>query len=292
VIETRFTEYSYYDADVGNVNVTIKRYIVTTDSFVTVASMLTDDAGYCSVYLLPNTFYKVFLSKAGYVSGESDYIPAPPNAWGQTDIKVFRIVAKTSITPNERKTFWNYCTFTGNMYQNDTLCMIYNDGLTNTTNVNFYLYQEYNGTLILLNTTGTVNNSLTYWFRLVNHSMVHKIHMSLNQTDFGWINITITVNPYWTPTEALRHWIEDRSSDIFGAFDLGYVNFFVIFLSCLACLLIPGNKNIEFGIVLAGLVLGLISIKFVLSWQLLALIPFIILIGIIFAIVKHGKVKL
>jgi hypothetical protein len=294
VVETVSAGDYQYDSDVGDVNVTIKRYVILSDSFVTVASMLTDDAGYCSVYLLPNTFYKVFLSKEHYVSGESDYIPAPPNQWGQTEIKLFRIIAETSTTPPEalEKTFWNYCTFTGVMNQNDTIYMTYIDLLSNTTDAQFYLYEEYNGTLILKNTTSTIDDFLYYWFGLLNHSRVHKIRLSLNQTDFGWVNITIIVNPYTTPSDDRRHWIEDTSSDVFGSFEPGYVNFFIIFASCLACLLIPGHKNIEVGIVLTGLILGLISVKITLPWQLLALIPFIVFIGILFAVVKHGKVKL
>jgi hypothetical protein len=102
------------------------------------------------------------------------------------------------------------------------------------------------------------------------------------------------VNPWvnTTSTDARRKWIEDVTKDVFGRFDPGYVNFFVIFIPCLFVLLIPGNKNLEFGIVMAGLVLGLISTKVSIPWQLQALVPFIIFIGIVFAIVKHGKVKI
>jgi hypothetical protein len=43
---------------------------------------------------------------------------------------------------------------------------------------------------------------------------------------------------------------------------------------------------------MCGLVLGLIGTKVSMPWQLQALVPFIIFIGIVFAIVKHGKVKI
>jgi hypothetical protein len=92
VIETIETEYTEVDRGVEDAIVTIKRYANTTDTYVDVAALLTDANGYCNVYLLPNILYKVNITKSGYLSSISDYIPAPANQYGQTTEKTFRII--------------------------------------------------------------------------------------------------------------------------------------------------------------------------------------------------------
>ena len=281
-----------YDVDVEGVKVTIKKYLESEDKFVTTASMITDAAGLVNVYLIPGVWYKVYLNKTGYYNSTNDYIPSPPNEWGQTEVKTFKIIAIISGEEELDKTFYLYCTFTGELYENNTLKLSYVDSLCNTTDALFLLYEEYNGTFTYMDQTSTTECSLVHWFSGLNHSRSHKIILHLNHTDFGWINVTINVNPWVSTSGATRKWIEDISTDVFGKFDPGWVNFFVIFIPCLFVLIIPGNKNLEFGIVIVGLALGLISVKISLTPEMQALIPFIIFIGILFAVVKHGKVKI
>lgn len=282
-----------YASDVSGCLVTVKRYINTTGQYEMVSSVVTDAGGIIGVYLLPGVFYKVFLNKTGYVDSVNDYIPNPANQYGQTDIKTLSIVRFTLVNETYDKTFEVYCFFNGTMYGNNSLLLEFVDTLCNVTDMRFTIYEDYNLTLTYVDFAYSTFCSLTRWF-IVNSSRVHIVMLSLNQTDFGWINRSITVNPYVNLSDVAERtkWLEDRSTAIFGAFPPGYVNFFVIFGSCLLVLLIPGNKNIEFGIVFVGLVLGLLSTKVTMPWQLIALIPFFVFMGVLYAVIKHGKVKL
>lgn len=92
VVETITTEYTSYDKGVEDAFVIVKRYINSTGLFVEVSSVYTDANGYINLYLIPDAHYKVFINKTGYVGTIGDYIPSPPNVYGQTAEKTFRIV--------------------------------------------------------------------------------------------------------------------------------------------------------------------------------------------------------
>jgi len=51
-----------------------------------------------SLYLMPGIFYKVVITKDDYLTKDSDYEPAPPNEYGQTVEKVFRIEKEVPTT--------------------------------------------------------------------------------------------------------------------------------------------------------------------------------------------------
>jgi hypothetical protein len=93
------------NAPIENAFMEIKRYINTSGTFVTVSSLYTDANGYVNIYLVPNVHYKVFISKARYDTTIGDYILAPPNAFGQTEEKNFRLYK--SATTN----MWDYVTY-------------------------------------------------------------------------------------------------------------------------------------------------------------------------------------
>lgn len=91
VIEVVETEYSPYERVVENALITIKKYVNTSGIYETVYSLYTDASGYIHVYLQSLTDYKVFINKTGYNETISNYIPQPPNEYGQTDMKTFTI---------------------------------------------------------------------------------------------------------------------------------------------------------------------------------------------------------
>jgi len=91
VVESYETDYGISDRAVENALVTFQRYINTTDSYEDISILLTDANGYVDLYLMPGVIYKVIISKDGYVTKSSSFQPAPPNEYGQTTEKVFRI---------------------------------------------------------------------------------------------------------------------------------------------------------------------------------------------------------
>ncbi len=92
VVEALTYESGIVDYPVEDVIVVIKRYEENSGSFVNMSVLKTDDNGYVNLYLIAGGFYKVYLSKSGYVSSSGDYYPEPANEWGQTAEKIFRIV--------------------------------------------------------------------------------------------------------------------------------------------------------------------------------------------------------
>lgn len=92
VVETALESYyTQVDNPVEDAKVIIKRYENCEDQFVNMTILNTDANGYVNAYLMPYQFYKVFIYKDGYYEKISDYIPQPPNNYGQTDTKIFRI---------------------------------------------------------------------------------------------------------------------------------------------------------------------------------------------------------
>lgn len=296
VVYSYVSELYSYDEDIQGAHVTIKRYVPTTAKFVTVADLLTDASGFCNVYLIPGAFYKVFLTADGFEDGQSDYVPAPPNDFGQTEVKVFKMIQETTGgTENPVYTFWDNSEFYAVLYENNTIHVIYEDRLCSTESMLFKVYQEYNGTLLFLNQrTSTESCGYDFWTWVFNASKVHKVLLNVSNSKYGYFEVMITIQPWQNTTEQAlrRQWIEDVSKAIFGTFPPGYVNFFLIFLPCLIALLIPGHKNIEVGIVLVGFVLGLVSTKISLPGAMGIISPLIVIIGIIYALAKRGKEKL
>jgi hypothetical protein len=122
VVETVVSPYTQADRGVKGALVTFQRYNGTIGLF-TVASMLTDDNGYCNPnpYLVPSVTYQVTITKDGYTTEISDYTPLPADLYGRTEEKIFRIEKSeqeyeqyiyknitVSITPDSREHSTNF----------------------------------------------------------------------------------------------------------------------------------------------------------------------------------------
>ena len=66
-----------YNVRIYDANVDVRKYINTTESWQTIYDVYTDANGQVEVYLTPNTLYKVQISKSGYQTSYTDYIPNP-----------------------------------------------------------------------------------------------------------------------------------------------------------------------------------------------------------------------
>jgi len=96
IVESYETSYGFFDRPVVDAKVTFQRYNNNTGKFVNVSSFFTDANGYVNVYLFPAVIYQVIYEKDGYEDGLSDYVPPPPNEYGQTVEKSFRIIKTTT----------------------------------------------------------------------------------------------------------------------------------------------------------------------------------------------------
>jgi hypothetical protein len=293
VVETVQTEYTQVDQAVENAFMIVKRYINTSGIFVIISSIYTDANGYINIYLVPNAHYKVFISKTGYDNTTGDYIPAPPNEWGQTIEKWFRIV-KTTTTPEYNITygFWDLITFNATMYSNNSIKVIFIDHNLNTTNAQFYTYELYNFTSTLISTNTTTSDSFAFWITGINTSRMHRVNIFLNHTILGSKQLSIPVSPINYSGALNVPAIEKKITDVFGSFDLGFIKFFLIYLPAIVILILPGKFHPGFGIIGSGLWMGFAAIRLSISPEMAVLIPFIIAIGILLMLVKEGGVKL
>lgn len=187
VVESIETGYTTVDQAVEDALVTIKRYINSTGVYDTISSLLTDANGYVNLYLAPNTYYKVFITKIGYYDKISDYIPAPPNEWGQTAEKTFRIVL-INITINVTHPYYepDIIHFTG-IRLGTTLYVNYTDDLTNTTNTTVFIYEIGPDGLetLLFTISNTSEDTLRLVIPGINSSRSYKAIICYTQTNFG-----------------------------------------------------------------------------------------------------------
>jgi len=279
-------EYTYPLADVEAI---IKRYINETDTYEEVGSIVTDGYGEADINLIPEAHYKVFLTKTDYEQvGSTDWIPDP--VWyGANYPKTFQM---QQVVPDiEERTFWDIIQFNATLFINGSIHVFYDDTVTSTTNATFHTNSIFNFTRTLIDTDTTVLDTFSYWVTGSNASREHHIIIHLNHTILGWVNVTIILNPVYSP-EYEKSDIETKSVAVFGVFTLGYVNFFLIFIPMIILLIVFGPRHTGLGIIGAGLYMGFTSIFIDTPQELLLLVPFIVAIGIIYIIVKEGGAKL
>ena len=191
VVETIETGYTEVDRAIENVYMIIKRYVNTTGAFAEVSSILTDANGYVNIYLVPDAHYKIFLNKSGYdeVIG-ADYIPAPPNSFGQTEEKIFRMVLTSSGTTTPTEYVW-FDNITFNGYFNlvtSILYVNYTDTLSNTTDWHLLVYRidPNSSTPVFVATFSGTNDSFTLTTVTPDNTSNYKVILYMNHTNFGY----------------------------------------------------------------------------------------------------------
>jgi len=251
----------YTSPPVEGAKISIARYINVSDTYEEIGAVLTSANGEAEFYLIPFTLYKVTISKEGYDTKISDYIPG-------TDVftKEFRI-EPSSTTPTDYDIFWDDITFTGVMHINGTIKITYADANSSTVDTQIYLYDVYNGSFSLNDTDSRTGvDSFSYWVTGINTSRDHEAWLYFNNTaNYASVTSPVTiliigVNKTWdgsiTPTE-----LEQRFTDMFGDFPLGYFNVISIIIPIiLLCIFGPFNAGI--GILSAGVSLGFIQVFF------------------------------
>jgi hypothetical protein len=90
---------------VDDAEITIRRYISTTDSFETISILKTDANGQVEVYLIPNVLYKIFIEADDYYDLEiSEWIP-DEEFYGISYPKTFKVTYEEGISPGSEMLF-------------------------------------------------------------------------------------------------------------------------------------------------------------------------------------------
>jgi len=272
-------EYLY---PVDRARLLIQGLVADNTTLIDISDTYTDGYGETQVYLIPGRQYIVTISKDGFNTLTETWIPS------STDFsKVFRI--NRTFNVNDTYEFWDLCNFHGTMFLNNTIRVNYSTNSGNTTNARFYTYELYNFTRTLRSTDDTTNNSYTFWVENINSSRLHQVTIYLNHTILGFEVHTITISPI---NITRFTGIEKTFRDVFGHFDLGYVNTFLIYIPAIVILILPGVYNPGIGIIGCGLYLGGVSQFLIVPSQIMIIVPFIVIVGILLMIIKGGRNRL
>ncbi len=222
VLEADQTEYGA-SAAIPNAFVTIKRYINTSNSFVTVRNGYTDGNGQVDFYLVSYVNYKIYIEKDGYVSVEGvDFTANPDNRF-----KTYRL-ERDETYPVHPPSYIDYIDFSAER-TNITLTYSYNDRNSNTTSVTVVVYR-YNddGSQTVVNTSiysvdmfsDSISISSDFAYRVVFNVTGHNVFD------------TPIVHSIILPSDSLELTTADKLNtmfiNIFGDNPFGWVNFIAI----------------------------------------------------------------
>jgi hypothetical protein len=304
VVETIEREYGNVDIPVEDATVAIMKYEANESGFTNISVLKTDANGYVNLYLLygGTISYKVIISKDGYDTKVSDYIPQPPNEWGQTTEKIFRLVLSgSSVVVPSVYNFWDVTIFTATMNSNSTIYIVFSDSLSLTINSQVYLYEFYDGVLALIDSAsyGAVS-SYSYYVSGINTSRLHYCNLFLNSSasfgdGFNVQPIKIVILPIFSDVTRVKFNLETRIESMFGPGPLGSGSWCptIICLISLCILASFGPFHVGYAIIITGFSMGLLSIIF--SLWLTDVFPvagtgsigFIVGIGVLYILAKQ-----
>lgn len=163
-------------------NVVVKRYINATESYAEIGSMITGGYGYCSIYLIPNTLYKVFVNKTGYENKTDNWITDPEN-YGLGNPLIIQI---SPLSPNfpEATTYDEAITFDGYMTHAGIIFVNYTDSLNATISTNIRVFELVSDTTLYWDNR-TSDSNFSFWVAGANTSLIHRVTLDLHHTTFG-----------------------------------------------------------------------------------------------------------
>jgi len=191
---------------IPDANVTVKRYINTTDSYETISRLLTDGNGQISIWLVPNTLYLFDISKDGYVQTGSKY-------WTPTTllyVKTFMLEFE-DVEPEEPEIPSEEIVFNGYI-SGSVLYINYTDGINDTINTNILVYELNHSTNIesFYTSFSDTTNAAFQVNTSINTSNTYRVVLHYNHSYWGYQKQTILFNGNWTPPTT-----QDDSNNLF-----------------------------------------------------------------------------
>lgn len=283
---------------VEDVKVDFEKY-VSGGEYEYIGRFITDANGQFNIYLIPGTYYKVTLSKPGYDTKLEYFYPNEDDRTQE-----FRITP-TEVEEVVYDLFDVNITFTATMddpgYLLDSnVTVTYADVNLSTTNTDIYIYDWYNGTYDQQKgSDSNTSNSFTVIFDNLNNTRSYLVVMYFNNTANFDVSSPVTIivgykHPY--SADRVKFDIDERVNPILGPFmigdlDVGWASAISVILAFI-CLVSFGVYNSGFGLIAAAMSLGLTQGIYglwatnALNPLLIALIPFLIVLGIILMMSK------
>jgi len=277
-----------YDDPIDDATVRIRRYIDDSVGYQNVSLLKTDANGMCNVFLVPSVIYHIEISKSGYVTEvDSDFRP-DPNQYGIYYPIIYQLQFERGepdiLIPSD------IIHFNATINNTGVITVWYVDSNSRTTNTQIRIYQYYNKTLTWNYTDSrTGDNSFSFTDTGYNISMMHKLVLYLNHTDLGFVILTFFIEPIRTLT--LPSTIEGYWDDVFGDFELGWVNTIFLFMPCMFFLIVFGGHHAGLGILSSGMYLGFTTYFLNLSNAdvLLTVASLLSIVGFFLIILKKGR---
>lgn len=169
VVEAYETSSGIFERAVENAKVTFQKYINTTGAYENISVLFTDANGYVNLYLIPSESYRVIITKPGYIMKTSNYLPQPPNEFGQTVEKTFRI--ERTAAPREPVEDIQMDIMVLSSY-NSTTMQIYYLNLNEDNNYVFFSIYDFIGSSLLATYNVSTNpGEISIYFNFSNYSL-------------------------------------------------------------------------------------------------------------------------
>jgi hypothetical protein len=177
----------------SDVHIIIKGLINET-SYETITDGYTDGNGQIRIWLLPGKLYKILLSKTSYQNASIDYIPEPPDIYGQTIGGVFKMYYE-EIIPPPVYIYSEHITFNGYINRGTNILYVnYTDDLILTMNADLYVYAfntSTNSTSFFSSISYSNDSSFQAIFNNIDNNNSYTVILFHNHSVFGFQRLTL-----------------------------------------------------------------------------------------------------
>lgn len=240
-------------------------------SYVTKGLYKTDSNGYGQVELNSSRTYQVTITKSGYETELTKWIP-DPDFYGIYYPKIFRMELSEHDYENET-TYTTQVTFEGHIYTNNTMVVNYTDAMAATVSTNICIYEintSTNATTVLMwdNRSGASSFSFSL---LINRANCYEVALTLNHGTFGNITDTLFLCGPGRPHQQQRNQGDDENlfTSVLRNNPLGWINLIGIIV-LLACLFSFGQENAGVSLMVTGGVFLFINV--IIGWAIIGVL--------------------
>lgn len=181
------------DQTMSDVHVIIKGLINET-SYETVTDGYSDGNGQIRIWLFPGKLYKILLSKTSYQNASIDYIPEPPDIYGQTTGGIFKMYYE-EIIPPPVYIYGEHITFNGYINRGTNILYVnYTDDLILTMNADLYVYvfnTSTNSTSLFSSISYGNDSSFQAIFNDIDNNSIYTVILFHNHSVFGFQRLTL-----------------------------------------------------------------------------------------------------
>ena len=194
--------------------------IIYGSGYISVASVLTDGNGDATVSLIPGHYYKISITKEGYITETADYIPTE-----SVRTKTYQL---GSVNDDTNASHWmHHVDISAEFTNGCNLFLNYTDIRLNTSSVNVTVERwngsSYNSTVFYYNSS---SNSFTTNTHLI-CDFGYRVVFIVDHGDHGVFTHTVIVNS-GNLSQASASELEEMLESVLGSNPIGWLNMFAV----------------------------------------------------------------